>query len=84
MEIQKTIWDKGTLPADVVLTPDFVSKFIVNFINPKGKCLDPCRGKGAFYKFLPTGSDYSQLLPPRHTKSVLEIIALYKKKITEL
>ena len=61
MELQKTIWDKPVLPADVVLTPDFVSKFIVDFINPSGKCLDPCRGKGAFYKFLPAGSDYCEI-----------------------
>lgn len=61
MEIQKTIWDKPVLPADIVFTPDFVSNYIVKYINPTGKCLDPCKGDGAFLKYLPFGSDYCEI-----------------------
>jgi hypothetical protein len=61
MELQKTFWDKPVLPADVVMTPDFVSSYIVKFINPSGKCLDPCCGAGSFLKYLPTGSDHCEI-----------------------
>jgi len=61
MEIQKSFWDKPVLPADIVFTPDFVSSYIVKFINPIGKCLDPCKGDGAFLKYLPVDSDYCEI-----------------------
>ena len=43
-------------PIDVVYTPDDVARDIVDHFKPSGKCLDPCRGDGAFYKYLPEGS----------------------------
>ena len=43
-------------PIDVVYTPDDVAMDIVDHFKPYGKCLDPCRGDGAFYKYLPKGS----------------------------
>lgn len=61
MEIQKEIWDKIALTADVVYTPDFVSKHIIEFLQPSGLCLDPCKGDGAFYKYLPVGSEYCEI-----------------------
>jgi hypothetical protein len=48
-------------PADIVYTPEAVSKHIINFLAPSGVCLDPCKGDGAFYKFLPQGSLYCEL-----------------------
>ena len=38
---------------DVVYTPDWVAKDMVEFFNPSGVVLDPCRGNGAFTKYLP-------------------------------
>ena len=46
---------------DTVYTPDDVARDIVEFYQPTGKCLDPCRGEGAFYKFLPQGSDWCEV-----------------------
>ena len=59
--IQSELFERIVRPADVVYTPDYVAAFIVNYLNPSGVCLDPCKGDGAFYKFLPDGSDYCEL-----------------------
>lgn len=58
---QQKIWDIPVLPSDIVYTPDFVSKNIMDSLKPKGKCLDPCKGDGAFYKYMPKGSDYCEI-----------------------
>ena len=61
MEIQTSLWEKPVLPADIVYTPLHVSKGIIKELNPKGKCLDPCKGDGAFYDYLPDGADYCEI-----------------------
>ncbi|HZW70803.1 MAG TPA: hypothetical protein VFF57_07990 [Hanamia sp.] len=57
---QGTLYETPVLPADIVYTPEDISKAIVNFLNPVGKCLDPCRGDGSFYKYLPN-ADYCEI-----------------------
>ena len=47
--------------ADVVFTPESVAKMIVEYYNPTGKCLDPCKGEGAFLKYMPIGSDWCEI-----------------------
>ena len=37
-------------PSDIVYTPANVVKQILAYVSPTGSILDPCRGKGAFYK----------------------------------
>jgi hypothetical protein len=59
--MQKELFDRFVPPADVVYTPEQVCVDIINFLNPSGLCLDPCRGDGAFYKHLPIGSDYCEI-----------------------
>ena len=61
MDRQIQIWDKPVLPADIVYTPLSVSKHIIEFLSPKGICLDPCKGDGAFYDFLPEGKEYCEI-----------------------
>ena len=62
MEIQTSLWEKPVLPADIVYTPTYVSEHIVRWLNPKGKCLDPCKGDGAFYNYLPEDNrDYCEI-----------------------
>ena len=34
---------------DLVMTPDWLAKDIINPYHPRGLVLDPCRGHGAFY-----------------------------------
>jgi hypothetical protein len=40
-------------PNDVVFTPPEWARDIVQFFGPSGTCLDPCRGKSAFFDELP-------------------------------
>ena len=44
---------KGLNPNDVVFTPSHIAKKIVEMFNPQGKILEPCKGEGAFLKYLP-------------------------------
>ena len=39
---------------DVVYTPDWVARDMVEFFKPTGRILEPCSGDGAFLKYLPT------------------------------
>ncbi len=61
MEIQTSLWDAPVLPSDIVYTPTYVSKQIIEWLAPKGKILDPCKGDGAFYDYLPTQKDYCEI-----------------------
>lgn len=61
MDIQTTLWDAPIQPKDIVFTPDYVAEYIINHLKPFGICLDPCKGDGAFFKYLPAGSDYCEL-----------------------
>jgi hypothetical protein len=42
---------------DMVMTPPELARQIVDFLEPSGRILDPCRGKGAFYNAFPKGSE---------------------------
>lgn len=59
--MQKELFERFVPTADVVFTPDQVSKFIIEFLNPWRLCLDPCKGDGAFYKFLHEGAEYCEI-----------------------
>jgi len=76
MEIQTSLWEKPVLPADIVYTPLRVSRGIIKELNPKGKCLDPCKGDGSFYNLMPKGSDYCEVC--------IEKIIFDARKITGL
>ena len=58
---QTALWDRPVEPSDIVYTPDEVSKHIIETLNPTGKCLDPCKGDGAFLKYMPVGSEYCEI-----------------------
>lgn len=53
MRQQIELWDKPVLEGDIVYTPREVSKGIMEYLQPKGLCLDPCKGDGAFFDYLP-------------------------------
>jgi len=74
MNIQTALWKKPEVPSDIVYTPDYVSKNIIDFLNPTGTCLDPCKGDGAFYKYLPKNSDYCEITEDKD-------FLLYNKKV---
>lgn len=47
--------------SDVHYTNDAVAARIVSHFKPVGKCLEPFRGDGAFYKHLPEGTDWCEI-----------------------
>ena len=40
---------KNTPDKDIVMTPEYLAKDIIQHYKPEGLILDPCRGTGAFY-----------------------------------
>lgn len=57
MERQMEMFDKVVLPADIVYTPEHISKHIIDYLNPEGLILDPCKGDGAFFNHFPKNSN---------------------------
>ena len=56
---------KNTPDKDIVMTPDYLAKDIIQHFQPTGLILDPCRGEGAFY------DNYDATYP--HTKDWCEL-----------
>lgn len=56
-----SLFESNVLPADVVYTPRKISESIIKHLKPTGKCLDPCKGDGAFYDYLPENKLYCEL-----------------------
>jgi hypothetical protein len=48
-------------PNDVVFTPDWLAKQIIDMFNIKGKILEPCKGEGAFLQYLPPNTDWCEI-----------------------
>lgn len=38
---------------DVVMTPEYLTKQIIEYFKPTGNTLEPCRGSGNFFKYMP-------------------------------
>ena len=58
--MQKELFDRFVPTSDIVYTPVEVSKQIIEFLQPVGKCLDPCKGNGSFYNNL-IDADYCEI-----------------------
>lgn len=63
--MQVELFERPVHPKDIVYTPEYVSKHIIEFLSPSGKLLDPCKGDGAFYKFM-GGGDYCEIREGRN------------------
>ena len=46
-------------PNDVVFTPELIAEKIVSMFPISGRVLEPCKGEGAFLKYLPEGQTHS-------------------------
>ena len=46
---------------DVVMTPEWLAERIVGRFGVSGRVLEPCRGSGSFFKFMPKGSLWCEL-----------------------
>ena len=49
-------------PNDVVFTPDWLAKKICSMFPIDGKVLEPCKGEGAFLKYLPPDTDWCEIV----------------------
>lgn len=46
---------------DAVMTPLWLAEKIVNHYKPTGEILEPCKGQGAFMKFLPENTQWCEI-----------------------
>lgn len=46
---------------DVVYTPEWVVRDMVEFFKPAGQILEPCKGAGVFLKFLPPQTEWCEI-----------------------
>lgn len=56
---------EGLNPKDIVFTPEPIAKQIVEMFKPTGKILEPCKGEGAFLKYLPEGTEWCEIAEGR-------------------
>jgi len=59
--IKKSMKMNHIKKSDVVMTPEWIAKDIINHFNPTGVCLDPCRGDGAFYNNFPGQKEWCEI-----------------------
>jgi len=46
---------------DVVFTPDWLAEKICSMFHISGKVLEPCKGEGAFLKYLPENTEWCEI-----------------------
>ena len=46
---------------DVVYTPDWVARDMVEYFKPTGRILEPCMGDGAFMRHLPDDTEWCEI-----------------------
>lgn len=47
--------------SDIVYTPEWLAKGTINFLNPLGIVLDPCKGEGVYYNNFPGEKDWCEI-----------------------
>jgi len=50
---------------DIVYTPEWAARDMIEHFRPNGTILDPCRGKGAFHDLMPGGSPWCEITDGR-------------------
>ena len=62
--MQDLLFDSGSLEKDVVYTPDWCARDMVQHFRPNGRVLEPSKGGGAFLQYLP-GADWCEIAEGR-------------------
>lgn len=52
-------------PADAVYTPEWVAQDMIRFFDPVGRILEPCKGTGQIFAYLPEGADFCEITEGR-------------------
>lgn len=58
---QPQLLPMALVTGDVVYTPDWVARDMVDFVNPSGRILEPCAGDGAFLNHLPPHTEWCEI-----------------------
>lgn len=58
---QPQLLQMALVPGDVVYTPDWVARDMVDFLQPSGAILEPCAGDGVFLKYLPPQTEWCEI-----------------------
>lgn len=58
---QPQLLQQALSPGDVVYTPDWCARDMVDWFKPSGRVLEPCKGDGAIYKYLPAGAEWCEI-----------------------
>ena len=53
-------------PNDVVFTPDWLAEKICKMFEIDGNVLEPCKGEGAFLKYLPPNTEWCEIVDGRN------------------
>jgi hypothetical protein len=53
ISVQPQLLHVPLVEKDVVYTPDGMAREIVDFFKPTGRILEPCKGDGAFLRYMP-------------------------------
>ena len=61
---QPQLLQENFVTKDVVYTPDWVARDMVYFFKPSGRILEPCKGDGAFMRYMPT-AEYCEIAEGR-------------------
>jgi hypothetical protein len=61
MSVQPQLLQIPLDPGDVVYTPDWVARDMVEFFKPSGRILEPCKGDGVFLKYLPPHAEWCEI-----------------------
>jgi len=51
---------------DVVFTPDWLAERICSMYSIEGNVLEPCKGEGAFLKYLPPNTDWCEIVDDKN------------------
>jgi hypothetical protein len=58
--MQYRLFDTPEHDSDVVMTPEWIARDVVQHFQPEGRVLDPCKGDGAFLKEMP-GAEWCEI-----------------------
>jgi hypothetical protein len=61
MNVQPQLLQIPLDPQDVVYTPDWAARDMVEYFKPSGSILEPCKGGGVFLKYLPSNTDWCEI-----------------------
>ncbi len=61
MPNQIQMFHQALAPRDVVYTPDWLARDLVEWFKPSGRILEPCRGNGAIFSLLPDSANWCEI-----------------------